>query len=148
MTLEEMVVNMADRDRITFEMNDGEKRLNVTMTGPGFQAETTVSLIECRDMLESAMHQVVKRTITDVRHRTGPRGKDWLIPEQNLGWRPIETAPKDATFLAWVPVPKNPHASHYCICCYAANPGVETWWDIRASEIAKPTYWRPLPDHP
>jgi hypothetical protein len=35
MTLEEMVVNMADRDRITFEMNDEEKRLNVTMTGPG-----------------------------------------------------------------------------------------------------------------
>lgn len=72
--------------------------------------------------------------------------------EQERGWRPIESAPKDGTkILAWCPHPRitNDDAFFHCEIIwwrpYKANP----WRTARNDSIPDdPTHWQPLPDPP
>lgn len=65
------------------------------------------------------------------------------------GWRPIETAPTDGTFvLLW---PGNGWANHRAPTAGHRAPslmdGKSKWWDDEGQEIS-PTHWQPLPPPP
>jgi hypothetical protein len=62
------------------------------------------------------------------------------IPE----WQPIETAPKDGTFLVWLSEPmcgSRVHAARY-------HPNVNTIGNGFLFDAPQPIYWMPLPKPP
>lgn len=63
-------------------------------------------------------------------------------------WRPIETAPKDGTWvlLYWPMTRTNVVvAGHF----YAASDGEAVWWSLpKVDTHNDPTHWRPLPSPP
>lgn len=79
MTIEEMVVNMADREKLSFsrERVDGKDALSVSIeSSSGLRAEATIDLHECRldDKLEMALTSTVRWLIDTCRANSGPAG--------------------------------------------------------------------------
>lgn len=71
----------------------------------------------------------------------------------DMEWRPIETAPKDGTYLLL----GNPHGSWVAYYCKAYQSGFKRtnpWFcmmlnrDHIADKSAPPTHWMPLPKAP
>ncbi len=59
-----------------------------------------------------------------------------------MNWQPIETAPKDGTFLVYMPNERiKVQAARF-------HPNVKVIGGVFAFELTKPTHWMPLPEPP
>jgi hypothetical protein len=65
------------------------------------------------------------------------------MSEQEKGWQPIATAPKDADVLSLYSTGEGVHPGYWAGDCWV---GVETQ-SLTSGQI-KPTHWMPLPEPP
>ena len=63
-----------------------------------------------------------------------------------IKWLPIETAPKDGSFLVWLSEEDLVHSTHVGVARY--HPNVKTISGRFDHDMSKPNYWQPLPDPP
>ena len=63
-----------------------------------------------------------------------------------MTWRPIETAPKDGTFLVWLAEKHGAMDSHVGVM--RNHPNVRFINGLMAYDLAEPTHWMPLPPPP
>ena len=65
-------------------------------------------------------------------------------------WQPIDTAPKDGTWI-WAFYPRKfRHWDQYAVARWLDTPGNNSmWWDAAEHrDDEQPTHWRPLPPPP
>ncbi len=61
-------------------------------------------------------------------------------------WKPIDTAPKDGTFLVWLEKPDRSLNSQVAIARW--HPNIKIINGHFAFDAEEPLYWRPLPEPP
>lgn len=66
------------------------------------------------------------------------------MSDELKGWRPIDTAPGDGTFLVYLP--DEPRGKQMQVATW--HPNVKVIGHVFAFDLTKPTHWMPLPDPP
>lgn len=143
--LTDMVALRADADR---RVAEEQQRCIQIIASLGYENDEDGFASECIHAIRSRSNGAEPDTDNGVHaNACAPAGVEKVTPPLSQ-WQPIETAPKDGTWvlLYWPMTRTNVVVSGHF---YAARDGEEFWWSQPRVESSKePTHWMPLPVPP